>query len=65
MAVAGKSGLIYIIGIKMSKDHSLVVSVFNLPPGHSGEVTCLSFNPVYTQVLASCSLDKTVRIWKC
>lgn len=31
--------------------------------GHTRTVTCVSWNPVYPQVLVSCSDDNTVRVW--
>ena len=32
--------------------------------GHKLDVNCVAFNPVYTDILASCSDDRTIKLWK-
>ena len=46
-------------------DGKWVAEVENMPEGHSVEVTDIKFNPVHLNILASSSLDKSIRIWSC
>ncbi len=34
-----------------------------MPEAHGMEVSGISFNPVSQQIMATCSLDKSIRLW--
>jgi WD40 repeat protein len=65
LAVAGTTGMIYLAEIMEGGDGKWVAEVENMPGGHSVEVTDIKFNPVHLNILASSSLDKSIRIWSC
>ena len=47
LAVAGITGMIYLVEIMEGGDGKWVAEVENLPGGHSFEVTDIKFNPVH------------------
>jgi WD40 repeat protein len=65
LAVAGTTGMIYLVEIMEGGDGKWVAEVENMPGGHGVEVTDIKFNPVHLNILASSSLDKSIRIWSC
>ena len=62
LSVAGKSGLIYVLVMTFTETGVLDVKMKSIMSGHGGEVTALRFNPTHC-ILASGSLDKTIRLW--
>lgn len=58
LAFAGTEGEIGVLSIGQTR-------VIALLHGHTAQVTGLAAHPSYPGILASCSSDKTVRIWNC
>lgn len=39
------------------------IEIGNMPASHSGEISGLAFNPVHHELIASSSMDKSIRLW--
>ena len=64
LGMGGERGLIYILEVFEIKKEKTRVKINNLMNGaHTAMVTSLAFNPVHKYILASGSMDKTIRLW--
>lgn len=58
LAASGSNGFLQIYNLEESTSKP-----YNELKGHSGKVADIAWNPHYRSILASCSDDKTVRVW--
>ncbi|MFC1794056.1 hypothetical protein ACFL3Q_10775, partial [Planctomycetota bacterium] len=62
LALGGRDGEITILDVELLRNEDVVKPLLTIPNAHGDTVSCVSFGP-RGKYLASCSSDKTVRIW--
>ncbi|GEM06545.1 polycomb protein EED [Rhodotorula toruloides] len=63
LAVAGRGRLVEVFLSGRQTDEEWILHHDRTITGHGGPIFDLTFHPSYPHVLASCSEDKTVRLW--
>lgn len=51
-------------GMEIEGDDNYQLSQLGQIPGHKLDVNCVTFNPVFTNIMASASDDRMIKLWE-